>query len=62
MKASDKGTPLSPASVSRRTVLGTVCVRLGGVKLIWDSENLKVTNVPEANKYLHYGYRQGWSL
>ncbi len=31
-------------------------------KLLWDSANLKVTNLPEANQYLHYEYRQGWSL
>ena len=29
---------------------------------LWDSENLKVTNVPEANQYLHYEYRKGWTL
>ena len=31
-------------------------------KLIWDSANLKVTNVPEANAMLHYEYRKGWEL
>ena len=29
---------------------------------LWDSENLKVTNLPEANQYLHYEYRKGWTL
>jgi hypothetical protein len=43
-------------------LLGTVCVRLGGHKLDWDSENLKITNLPEANKLLHYEYRKGWTL
>ena len=43
-------------------LLGTVCVRMGGKRLIWDSENMKVTNLPEANKYLHYEYRAGWTL
>jgi len=35
---------------------------MGGRRLIWDSPNLKVTNVPEANRYIHYEYRQGWEL
>ena len=41
---------------------GTVCVRVGGQKLDWDSANLTVTNCPQANDLLHYEYRQGWSL
>ncbi len=43
-------------------LLGTVSVRLDGKKLNWDSRNMKVTNVPEANEYLHYEYRPGWTL
>jgi len=48
--------------LTEAVLLGTVCVRVGGRKLQWDSENLKVTNVPEANQYLHYEYRRGWTL
>ena len=48
--------------LTEAVLLGTVCVRMGGRKLIWDSENMKVTNLPEANKYLHYEYRKGWTL
>ena len=48
--------------LTEAVLLGTVCVRLGGRKLLWDSTNLKVTNVPEANPLLHYAYRQGWTL
>jgi hypothetical protein len=33
-----------------------------GGKMDWDSENFKITNLPEANKYLHYEYRSGWTL
>ena len=29
---------------------------------IWDSRNFRITNLPEANDYLHYEYRQGWML
>ncbi|MEI6178662.1 MAG: hypothetical protein WCS43_17350 [Verrucomicrobiota bacterium] len=48
--------------LTEAVLLGTVCVRMGGGKLIWDSANLKITNVADANKYLHYEYRKGWSL
>lgn len=48
--------------LTEAVLLGTVSVRLGGVKLIWDAANLKVANVPEANGLLHYEYRKGWSL
>ncbi|MCX6997389.1 MAG: Gfo/Idh/MocA family oxidoreductase [Kiritimatiellaeota bacterium] len=48
--------------LTEAVLLGTVCVRMGGGKLIWDSANLNITNVPEANKYIHYEYRRGWTL
>lgn len=48
--------------LTEAVLLGSVCVRLGGQKLYWDSANMKVTNVPEANEFLHYKYRQGWEL
>lgn len=31
-------------------------------KLDWDGQNMKVTNVPEANDFLHREYRKGWTL
>jgi hypothetical protein len=31
-------------------------------RLDWDSKNLKITNLPEANKFLHTEYRKGWEL
>ena len=48
--------------LTEAVLLGTVCVRVGGQKLDWDSANLRVTNCPEANAVLHYKYRKGWSL
>ena len=48
--------------LTETVLLGTVCVRRGGEQLSWDSANLKVTNDPDANQYLHYKYRQGWEL
>jgi hypothetical protein len=42
--------------------LGAVSLRLGGRRLLFDSAGMKVTNVPEANKYLAREYRTGWEL
>jgi predicted dehydrogenase len=48
--------------LTEAVLLGSVCIRNGGDKLVWDSANLKITNDPDANKFLHYEYRKGWSL
>jgi len=36
--------------------------KLTRVKLHWDGDNMKVTNLPEANQYLRREYRRGWTL
>ena len=48
--------------LTEAVLLGSVCVHNGGEKLVWDSENLRITNDEDANKLLHYDYRKGWSL
>ena len=67
IKACKEGTPTRSSfdfagPLTEAVMLGTVCVRMGGRTLQWDSKNLKVTNLPEANQYLHYEYRKGWTL
>ena len=68
IKACKEGTPTRSAfdsfagPLTEAVLLGTVCVRTGGGRLLWDSANLKVTNSSEANDYLHYEYRKGWTL
>jgi predicted dehydrogenase len=57
MSSFDFAGPLTEA-----VLLGSLCIRLGGGKLQWDSAQLKVTNKPEANALIHYKYRDGWSL
>src|ERR1043166_2204787 len=42
--------------------LGAVSLRLGGKRLRFDSANMKITNLLEANKYLVREYRKGWEL
>ena len=41
--------------------LGNLAVRTGK-KIIWDVEQMKCLNVPEANRYVGRTYRKGWSL
>jgi len=67
VEACKRGTPTASnfdfaGPLTEALLLGTICVRLGGGKLLWDSEKMKVTSVAEANNYLHYEYRKGWTL
>ncbi|MCY3024624.1 MAG: Gfo/Idh/MocA family oxidoreductase [Planctomycetota bacterium] len=48
--------------ISEAFNLGAVSLRLGGKRLLWDAAGMKVTNRPEANKYLVREYRKGWEL
>lgn len=48
--------------LTEAVLLGALCVRNGGRKLLWDSASLKITNDEPANQLLHYAYREGWSL
>ena len=42
-------------------LLGNVAKRVDA-RIEWDAANLKVTNLPDANKFIRTEYRQGWSL
>lgn len=42
--------------------LGSVSLRLGGKRLVFDATAGKVTNAPEAEPYLTREYRKGWEL
>jgi hypothetical protein len=42
-------------------LLGNVAMR-AGKKLEWDGENMKFTNASDAEKFLHFEYRNGWTL
>lgn len=52
----DYAGPLTEA-----VLLGDVALR-AGKKIVWDAGSLKVTNVPEANQYIHAEYREGWKV
>jgi predicted dehydrogenase len=42
-------------------LLGNVAKRVEN-RILWDAANLRVTNLPEANHYVHNEYRKGWTL
>jgi hypothetical protein len=42
-------------------LLGNLALKVGK-KIDWDGPNMKVTNVPEANKYVNKEYRSGWKF
>ncbi|HUT90793.1 MAG TPA: Gfo/Idh/MocA family oxidoreductase [Thermoguttaceae bacterium] len=41
--------------------LGNIAQRVDA-RIEWDAENMKVTNLPEANQYVRTEYRKGWEL
>ena len=43
------------------TLMGNAAIR-AGKKLEFDWKNMKVTNVPEANKFIKPQYRDGWTI
>lgn len=42
-------------------LLGNIAKRVDG-RIEWDGPNMKVTNLPEANRYVRTPYREGWKL
>jgi predicted dehydrogenase len=52
------------AALTETMLLGNIAVLLQGnyTKLLWDSEKMEFTNLPEANQFIHKPYRPGWSL
>ena len=42
-------------------LLGNIALRTQK-RLLWDAENLRITNVPEANEQLRPRYREGWDV
>jgi hypothetical protein len=55
------GSFLNTGPVTETILLGGVALR-AGKRVDYDSENMKITNIPEANKYLVREYRKGWEL
>jgi predicted dehydrogenase len=47
--------------LTETVLLGNVAIR-SDAKLYWDAENMRFPNYPEADRFLHRPYRDGWSL
>ena len=67
------GSFLNAGPISETVCLAAVALRAGRVrsgvrvypapiKLLYDSAAMKITNLPDANKYLTRDYRPGWEL
>jgi len=48
--------------ISEAVNLGAISLRLGGKRLLWDSQAMNLVNRPGDNKYLSREYRVGWDL
>jgi len=51
------------AQLTETMLLGVVALRTGqGRKILYDGEQMRVTNIAEANQYLTRDYRAGWAV
>lgn len=50
------------ACLTETVFLGNISWRAGQKEIVWDRKAGKITNLPEANKYLDKEYRKGWEL
>ena len=55
------GSFIYTGPVTETILLGAVALRAGR-KVEYDTANMKITNIPEADKYLLREYRKGWEL
>ncbi len=55
------GSFLNAGSITDTVNLGAVALR-AGAKVEFDSDNMRITNVADANQYLRREYRKGWGL
>ena len=57
--APSPGSFVNAWPISEAVNLYAVALRTGK-RLLWDAENMTITNLVEANKYLARDYRKGW--
>jgi hypothetical protein len=43
-------------------MLGVIAIKLPGIKLEWDAQNMRFTNCDAANEFVNPPYRDGWTL
>jgi hypothetical protein len=60
-KTQSPGSFIYTGPVTETILLGAVALR-AGKRVDYNSSEMKITNIPEANKYLVREYRKGWEL
>jgi hypothetical protein len=60
-KTQSPGSFLLAGPISETINLGAIALR-ARKKVLYDAAAMKITNVPEANKFLTREYRKGWEL
>ncbi len=60
-KTQSPGSFLYAGPVTETILLGGVALR-AGKKVEYDAENVKITNIADANKFLVRDYRKGWEM
>ncbi|MDD3871552.1 MAG: Gfo/Idh/MocA family oxidoreductase [Bacteroidales bacterium] len=48
--------------LTEMVLMGNLAIRVPGKRLMWDGDQMKVTNDEEANRFIHNDYRSGWVL
>jgi hypothetical protein len=48
--------------MAEAVLLGTVAIRVPNTLLQWDAANMKIPNLPEAERLLRRSYRKGWEV
>ena len=66
VRACKTGTPAGAdfayaGPLTETCLLGNIAKRVDS-RIVWDAENLKITNLPDANRFVRTEYRKGWEL
>jgi len=48
--------------LTEMVLMGNLAIRVPGTRLLWDGENMKVTNHEDANRFIKREYRKGWEV
>ncbi|HBB92219.1 MAG: oxidoreductase [Bacteroidetes bacterium GWF2_49_14] len=48
--------------LTEMVLMGNLAIKVPGKRLLWDGDNMKVTNDEAANNFIQREYRKGWAL
>jgi hypothetical protein len=48
--------------LTEMVLMGNLAIRVPNKRLLWDGDNMRVTNDDTANLFISREYRQGWTL